>query len=144
MESQLYTTVPPRGSFVDAGPFTYDWRTNSASNFASSSSFFLKSQFILQPVIIHFDAYFWNSSPYPILGFPLRRSYFEPKSGHVGFVVVTVALSQVSPSTLVSAANHSTGCPTFIIMYHPGLVQYTVQIVTEVSSGLSFAPGQGS
>jgi hypothetical protein len=42
----------------------------------------------------------------------------------VGFVVEKVVLGGFSPSTSVSPANSlSTDCSTFIIVYHPGLVQ---------------------
>jgi hypothetical protein len=42
----------------------------------------------------------------------------------VGFVVDKVALVQISPSTSVSNANHSTAHSIlFIIIHHPGLVQ---------------------
>jgi hypothetical protein len=59
-----------------------------------------------------------------VAGFPLRLSGFEAKSGHVGFVVDKVALRHFFPSTSVSPADsHSTDCSTFIIIYHPGLVQ---------------------
>jgi hypothetical protein len=59
-----------------------------------------------------------------VAGFPPLRPEFEPKSGHVGFVVDKVALGRFSPSTSVSPANsHSTDCSTFIVIYHPGLVQ---------------------
>jgi hypothetical protein len=42
----------------------------------------------------------------------------------VGFVVDKVALGQVSSNTSISPANfHSNDCFTFIVIYHPGLVQ---------------------
>jgi hypothetical protein len=42
----------------------------------------------------------------------------------MGFVVEKVALGQVLSEYLVSSANSpSTNCSTFIIIYHPGLVQ---------------------
>jgi hypothetical protein len=45
----------------------------------------------------------------------LRRPWFEPRSGHVGFVVDKVALNRFSPSITVSPANsHSTDCSTLI------------------------------
>jgi hypothetical protein len=43
---------------------------------------------------------------------------FEPKLGHVGFVVDKLALAQI-----FLANSHSTDCSTIIIIYHPGLVQ---------------------
>jgi hypothetical protein len=53
-----------------------------------------------------------------VVGYPSLWLGFEPRSGHVVFVVDKVALGQVS------AANfHSTHCSTFNIIYHPGLVQ---------------------
>jgi hypothetical protein len=57
-----------------------------------------------------------------VAGFPPQRYWFEPRSGHVGFVVDKVALSQVS---VPPANSHSTDCSTFIIIviYHLGLVQ---------------------
>jgi hypothetical protein len=56
-----------------------------------------------------------------VAGFSWRRPGFEPKSGHVGFVVDKVG--RFSLSTSVSPANsHSTECST-LITYHPGLVQ---------------------
>jgi hypothetical protein len=59
-----------------------------------------------------------------VAGFPPRRPWFEPRSGHVGFMVDKVAWGTFPPSTSVSPANsHSTDCYTFIIIYHPGLVQ---------------------
>jgi hypothetical protein len=57
-----------------------------------------------------------------VVGFPLRRSGFELRSGHVGFVVDKVSLDRFCPRASVSPANsHSTDCSTLII-YHPGLV----------------------
>jgi hypothetical protein len=42
----------------------------------------------------------------------------------VGFVVDEVALGRFSSGTSVSPVDsHSTYCSTFIIIYHPGLVQ---------------------
>jgi hypothetical protein len=63
-----------------------------------------------------------------VAGFPQRRPGFEPRSGHVGFVVDNVALrhwGRFFPSASFSPVNyHSTDCPTFIIItHHPGLVQ---------------------
>jgi hypothetical protein len=54
-----------------------------------------------------------------VVGVPQWRSGFEPELSHVGFVVVVV---RFSPSTSVSAENHSTDCSTLIIRY-PGLVK---------------------
>jgi hypothetical protein len=52
-------------------------------------------------------------------GFPQRWPGFEPRSDHVGFVVDSVVLGQVSPPS-----SHSTDCSTFIIIiYHPELVK---------------------
>jgi hypothetical protein len=53
-----------------------------------------------------------------------RWPRFEPESGHVGFVVDTVALGQVFSEYFGSPANlHSTNCSTITIIYHLGLVQ---------------------
>jgi hypothetical protein len=48
---------------------------------------------------------------------PRRRPVFEPASSHVGFVVDKAAMEQVSPSSSVSPANHSTDCSTLIIIW---------------------------
>jgi hypothetical protein len=59
-----------------------------------------------------------------VAGFPLWLFRFEPRSGHVGFVVDKVALGQVFSKYLVSPVNHhSTNCSTMTIIYHLGLVQ---------------------
>jgi hypothetical protein len=48
---------------------------------------------------------------------PTAAARFEPRSGHVGFVVDKVALGGFSPTTSVSPANsHSTDCSTLIII----------------------------
>jgi hypothetical protein len=53
-----------------------------------------------------------------------RRLPTETGSGQVGFVVVKVALGQVSPSTSASPVNlHSINCSTLTLTYHLGLVQ---------------------
>jgi hypothetical protein len=58
-----------------------------------------------------------------VAGFPTRRPGFEPRSGHVGFVVGKWHWGMFFPSTSVSPANsQSTDCFT-VIIYQPVLVQ---------------------
>jgi hypothetical protein len=49
--------------------------------------------------------------------FPPRRPGFEPRSGHMGFLVDKVALGPVFSEYFVSSADsHSTDCSAFIII----------------------------
>jgi hypothetical protein len=53
-----------------------------------------------------------------------RRPGFEPRLDHVGSVVDKVALGLVFSEYFSFPGNsHSTDCSTFVIIYHPGLVQ---------------------
>jgi hypothetical protein len=61
--------------------------------------------------------------------FLLWQPGFEPKSGHVGFVVDKVALGQVS-----STSSHSTKCS--VLICHLMQVQ-VVQLMANIPSGLS-------
>jgi hypothetical protein len=54
-------------------------------------------------------------------GFPPWQPGFNPESGHLGLGVSKVPLGHV---TWVSLENHSDRS-TLIIIYNPGLVQYT-------------------
>jgi hypothetical protein len=83
--------------------------------------------------------------PYPrrlVAGFPMRRSGFEPRSGHVGFVVDKVALGQVfskyfsfpcqfSFHRLLHTHHH--------LSHGAGKIG---QLVADVPSGLSLTPHQ--
>jgi hypothetical protein len=79
-----------------------------------------------------------------VTGFPPRRPGFEPRSGHVGFVVDKVALWQVSSEYF--------GCPhqfSFDRLLHSHHHHHlssgadTVgEVVTDVQSGLSLTPPQ--
>jgi hypothetical protein len=56
--------------------------------------------------------------------FQLRQSGFEPRLGHVGFVVDYMALVQVFSDTSVSPAySYYTKCSTLTYQHQPGLVQ---------------------
>jgi hypothetical protein len=67
-----------------------------------------------------------NTEPKAVLLFPQEATYityfrwpgFEPKSGHVRFVVDKVAMRQVCPDN-----SHSTDCSTLVIIHYTGLVQ---------------------
>jgi hypothetical protein len=52
-----------------------------------------------------------------VAGFPPRQPGFDPRLGHVGFVVDKVALGQAFSKYF------GFPCSTLIIIYHPGLVQ---------------------
>jgi hypothetical protein len=51
-----------------------------------------------------------------VTGFPPQWPGFEPTSGHVGLVMDKASLGQVSPSTSVPRAKHSTDCSMLIVV----------------------------
>jgi hypothetical protein len=59
--------------------------------------------------------------------FPTGRPGFEPRLGHVGFVVDEATLEQVFSKYLSFPCQTSTDFSTRIaIHYHPGLVEWTI------------------
>jgi hypothetical protein len=74
-----------------------------------------------------------------VAGFPQRRSEFEPKSCHVGFVVDKVDLGQVSSEYFGFSCQFS-----LHITHSSSIFQgcYSRQLVADVPSGLSLTPPQ--
>jgi hypothetical protein len=74
-----------------------------------------------------------------VVGFPPRWPGFEPRSGHVGFVVDKVALGRVFREYFCFPCQYS--FHRLLHIHHLSFGAGTIgQIVTEVPSGLGFTP----
>jgi hypothetical protein len=77
-----------------------------------------------------------------VAGFPPRRPDFEPRSGHVGFVVVKVALVQVSYDYFGFPCKFSFHRLLHIHHHLSSGAGTIVQLVADVPSGLSLTSTQ--